>query len=232
MKKLLMALLLFPMMAIAQDGKTGLPFNGLITDLNGMPAKKAHVYVHDHNAYASTDKQGRFGLTDVKPDDTLKVRYNGKTYFVPVNGKKSMKLRLIDQQSFEAEEDQQLVNYGFYYVKNRERTSSTSSISGEELVKTGRADLLDALCGKIPGMTYNIIEGRTTISIRGAAVSTLNTEHNTEPIYVVDGVVVETLSGLTVHIVDHVDVLKDANMYGAQGANGAIVVYTKTGLNH
>lgn len=227
MKKFLMALMLLPMMAIAQDGQTSVPFNGLITDLNGMPVKKARVYVKDQYAYASTDKQGRFGLTDVRLDDTLKVRYNGKTYFVPINGKKSMKLRLIDQQSFEAEEDQQLESYGFYYVKNRERTSSTSSISGEELAKTGRTDLVEALRGKVPGLSFDM---NGAASIRGAVYSTINSER-TEPIYVVDGLIVPSLSGILVYVVDHVDILKDANMYGARGANGAIVVYTKSGRN-
>lgn len=233
MKKLFMALLLFPMMAIAQDGKTGVPFNGLITDLNGMPAKKARVYVKDQNTYALTDKQGRFGLTDVRSNDTLKVRYGGKTYYVPVDGMKSVKLRLVDQQSssqsFEAEEDEQLIGYGYYYVKKRERTTSSSSISGDELVKTGRVDLIEALRGKVPGLMFDS-GGRA--SIRGAAFSTLDSSVNTEPVYIVDGVQESSLSGITVYVVDHVDILKDANMYGAQGANGAIVVYTKKGQNY
>ena len=52
---------------------------------------------------------------------------------------------------------------------------------------------------------------------------------NTDALYVVDGVIVESLFGINVYAVDHVEILKDANIYGAQGGNGAIVVYTRRG---
>ena len=50
-------------------------------------------------------------------------------------------------------------------------------------------------------------------------------------LYIVDGVIVESLFGFNVYAVDHVEILKEANIYGAQGGNGAIVVYTKRGGN-
>lgn len=225
MKKTLLALLL-PLSLMSQAQTTDVPFNGVITDVNGVPAKRARVYVKDANTYALTDKKGRFGLTNVAPNDTIKVKYSGRIYAIPVEGKKSIRLRLADQQSYLAEEDQELIGYGYYYVKTRERTSSSSSISGEELVRTGRVDLIEALRGKVPGLTFTN-DGKANIR---ASVSI--DMDNTEPIYVVDGVIVGNLSGINVYVVDHVDVLKDANMYGAQGGNGAIVVYTKKGKNN
>lgn len=229
MKRIFFAMLL-PLAFVSQAQTTDVPFNGVITDVSGMPAKRARVYVKDPNTYALTDKQGRFGLTNVLPNDTLKVRYGGKTYIVPVDGMKSIKLRLADQQSYAAVEDQELIGYGYYYVKKRERTTSSSSISGEELVKTGRVDLVEALRGKVPGLSFSHSDfGESSkANIRGA----VSIDGPTEPIYIVDGVQVETLSGITVFIVDHVDILKDANIYGAQGGNGAIVVYTKKGKNN
>lgn len=230
MRKIFIALfLLFALMSQAQT--TDMPFNGVITDVYGMPAKRARVYVKNANTYALTDKYGRFGLTNVAPDDTIKVKYGGRIYVIPVDGMKSIRLRLADQQNFSVAEDLALVNAGFYYVKKRERTTSSSFISGEDLVRSGRTDLLEALRGKVPGLQiFNTPEygGQTTSNIRG--LTSINGP--VEPLYIVDGVIVESLTDINVFSVDHVEVIKDANIYGAQGGNGAIVVYTKHGKNY
>ncbi len=52
---------------------------------------------------------------------------------------------------------------------------------------------------------------------------------SSEPLYVVDGIVVSTLDFISLYDVDHVEVIKDGSQYGSRGANGAIVVTTKTG---
>ena len=89
------------------------------------------------------------------------------------------------------------------------------------LVRTGRIDLMEALQGLVPGLT--IINGKAVI--RGLATI----YGSPDPIYIVDGVEVESLSYVNVYSVDRVEVLKDANMYGVKGANGAILVTTKRG---
>lgn len=71
-------------------------FNGLLTDGLGKPIKGAHIYVHTSKDYALTNKKGQFGLTNVFPNDTLKILIKKKLYLVPVDGKKSMKIRLAD----------------------------------------------------------------------------------------------------------------------------------------
>lgn len=205
----------------------GVPFNGIITDVTDSPLKGARVYVASPERYARSDKRGRFGLTDVDPDDTLHVVYRKTHYLVPVNGRKSIRIHLGDQIAPLAVEDEQLVNLGYGYVKRREQTTVSSGISGEELLRTGRTNLLDALQGKVPGL--NIGPSRMgqdpTVNIRG--LHTIIGDPT--PLYVLDGVIVNSLDFVDIHCVDHVEVLKDASIYGAQGANGAILVTTKTG---
>lgn len=219
---------LFPMIGLSQSNGD-IPFNGVIYDSGGKAAKRARIYVENKNRYALSDKQGRFGLTNVKPTDTLHVRYGGKFYAIPVDGRRSISIRLADQSQFQANEDDKLYDMGFYYVKNRERTNSGSVITGEELVNTGRSDLLEALRGKVPGLTMigGGIGGDTRANIRG--ISSPN--GTSEPLYIVDGMTVPTLSGISVYSVDRVEIVKDSNIYGASGGNGAIVVYTKRGSN-
>lgn len=209
----------------AQDREV--PFNGVVTDLTGTPIKGAKVYVVSKNMYSRSDKKGRFGLTNVQPDDTIHVIYHKTEYIVPVEGRHSIRIHLGDQLSPSAEEDQNLVNWGYGFVKRRESIDVSSGISGEELIRTGRSDVISALQGRVPGLnigpSYN---GRTTsVTIRG--INSINLP--LEPLYLVDGVEVETLDFVSVYDVDHVEVLKDASIYGNRGANGAILVTTKRG---
>lgn len=202
------------------------PFNGIITDVAGTPIKSARIYVKDLHKYATTDKKGRFGLTDVKSDDTLHVIVKKQKYLIPVDGKKSIKLRLADQLNYQAEEDQALVDIGYGFVKRREHTGASVGISGDELRKTGKVDLLDALQGKVAGL--NISNASTfgatpSVNIRGIGTNT----DQIAPLYIVDGTKVDSFSGLNMQMIDYVEVIKDANIYGIEGANGAIVVHTK-----
>ena len=112
-----------------------------------------------------------------------------------------------------------MIGYGF--VKRRESCSATTGIPGEVLVRTGRTNVLEAMQGLVPGLTVS--NGRAII--RG--IATINSV--TDPLYIVDGVEVQSLSFVSVYDVDRVEVLKDANIYGAKGANGAILVTTKRG---
>ena len=106
-------------------------------------------------------------------------------------------------------------------MKRRESCSATTGIPGEALVRTGRTNVLEAMQGLVPGL--KVSNGRAVI--RG--IATINSV--TDPLYIVDGVEVQSLSFVSVYDVDRVDVLKDANIYGAKGANGAILVTTKLG---
>ena len=134
---------------------------------------------------------------------------------------KSVRVRLGDEIKYQVQQDEELVNTGFGFVKRRESCNSSTGISGEVLVRTGRIDLMDALQGLVPGLT--IINGKAVI--RGLATI----YGSSDPILIVDGVEVESLSCVNVYSVDRVEVLKDANMYGVKGANGAILVTTKRG---
>ena len=88
MKHILLFLsLLFPLLGSAQEK---VPFNGIVKDVFGKPVRNVRIHVDNPRLYATTDKQGRFGLTDVKPTDVLHVKVKKKEYEIPVEGKKSI----------------------------------------------------------------------------------------------------------------------------------------------
>ena len=211
--------------ALAQENNTPelVPFNGLVTDAAGSPIKNVRVYVHNPIKYATSDKQGRFGLTNVNPDDTLHVRYKRKSYDIPVDGRKSVKIKLGDFLQVDVSEDLDLVDYGYGYVRRRETIAVSDGVTGEELAATGQSVLLLALQGKVPGLTVEENSGTYTAVIRGR--SSLNSDCT--PLYVLDGAVVDNLDDVNIYTVDYVEVLKEASIYGSRGSSGVIVVHTK-----
>lgn len=202
------------------------PFNGLVLDREMKPKKGIKVYVKDPKRYATTDNKGRFGLTDVQHDDTLHLIVSKKeTYLVPVEGRRGIRIVIVGDMRAQAENDDEIANTGFGFVKRREFTGVSSGISGDRLRSTGRRDVISALKGLVPGLNVTGTAGNQSVNIRG--VNSLTSP--TEPLYVVDGIVVSSLDFLNLYDVDHVEVIKDGAQYGSRGANGAIVVTTKTG---
>lgn len=224
MKKLFFIILsIFACVTVFAQKQKDVPFNGVVADILGQPLKGARVWVVNPDYYTTTDKKGRFGLTNVRTTDTLHVKYKKQLYLIPVDTMKSVRVRLADELKYEVRQDEELVNTGFGFVRHRESCNSSTGISGEVLVRTGKIDLLEALQGLVPGLS--ITNGKAII--RGLATI----YGSSDPIMFVDGIEVESLSFVNVYSVDRVDVLKDANMYGAKGANGAILVTTKRGLS-
>ncbi|MCQ2202332.1 MAG: TonB-dependent receptor plug domain-containing protein [Bacteroidales bacterium] len=224
-KIFLSAIMLFVgISSVGAQNAEGVPFNGVISDFVGNAAKRAKVSVNDYY-YTMTDRQGRFGLTDVKDTDTLKIKYQKSVYYIPVAGRKSIRIKLADQLDksamFEAAEDQELVDYGYGFVKRRESLNISNGIPGEVLRRRNTTNILDALSGMVPGLNLQNKSGKTKALIRG-----VGTIGKTDPLFIVDGVEVESLDYISVYDVERVEVLKDGSMYGVRGANGVIIVRT------
>lgn len=214
-------LLLFCFLCFAlQAQDQGKPFNGIITDLSGNPVKGAFVYTIDKDFRARTNKRGQFGLTNVQPTDTLHIVYKKVHYDIPVDGRRSMRIHLGDK--FDAQEDEEIAELGYGYIKRREVLTPTNGISGDIIRRMGRPTIIQCLVGLVPGLN---ISPNGSVNIRG--INSINLP--TEPLYKVDDVTVSSLDMISPYDVDHVEVLKDASIYGAQGANGAILVYTIRG---
>ena len=216
----LMVLVGFSVSAYAE-----VPFNGLVLDREMKPKKGVKVYVKDAKRYATTDKKGRFGLTDVEPYDTLTLVLSKKeSVTIPVEGRRGIRIVLAGDPT-QSENDEEIANTGYGYVKRREYTGVSSGISGDRLRSTGARDVISALRSLVPGLTVTNGSNGLEVNIRGKHSLLLSSE----PLYLIDGVVVNSLDFLSIYEVDQVEVIKDASIYGSRGANGAIVVTTKTG---
>ncbi|MDE6164798.1 MAG: TonB-dependent receptor plug domain-containing protein, partial [Muribaculaceae bacterium] len=207
-----MLLIASTVLAIASE-----PFNGLLLDFKGKPIKGAKIYVHNPKHYAKSDKLGRFGLTDVKGNDTLHIVYKKHVYDVEVDGAKGMSIK-IDEYRAMGTENEELVLAGMGYVKKREYLGPLGSVTGEQLAATGETDLIKAMRGKIPGV--HVIETANGVNVNVRNTTSFNA--GTSPLWIVDGMESKIPPSLTVMEVEKVDVIKDGAGYGTRGANGVI----------
>lgn len=195
------------------------PFNGRITNIEGKGIK-ARIVVKDSDKRTFSDGKGRFGLTDIEADDVLMIISRRDTMIIPVEGRKSIDILWLkegDSFSFRAEESEELMNYGFGYVKRRESTDYSSGISGDRLRATGAKGLIEAIQMCYPGLRY--INGELCLMTQNSIGS------SSSPLILCDGM--ETRPELiSLYDVKSVEIIKGSNMYGFRGVNGVINITT------
>lgn len=195
------------------------PFNGRITNIEGKGIK-ARILVKDSDKRTFSDGKGRFGLTDIEADDVLMIISRRDTMTIPVEGRKSIDIVWLkegDSFSFRAEESEELMNYGFGYVKRRESTDYSSGISGDRLRATGAKGLIEAIQMCYPGLRY--INGELCLITQNSIGS------SSSPLILCDGM--ETRPELiSLYDVKSVEIIKGSNMYGFRGVNGVILITT------
>ena len=200
------------------------PFNGLIEDASGKPMAKVKIELKGVGVYTYSDKEGRFGFTNLKADDVLIFIRKRERVEVPVEGRRSLHVVMLDGDKPKSSESAELIDTGFGYVKKREYTNSSGTISGEFLRRMGTQDLEAAILGRVAGVTK--VNGQ--IVIRN--VGTVNpTNASQAALILVDGSEVANLSMVNVQDVETVTVQKDGTMYGLRGANGVILIKTRSG---
>lgn len=211
------ALLTLSSLAAEEPTTNGTPFNGSVRDHEGR-GLRARVEVVGNDKYTFADGKGRFGLTDIEADDTLRLIYRRDTLDIAVEGRRSLRVVwAAEEQRYIAEEDEELANLGYTYVKRRESTEFTSGISGERLRTTGCYNLMDAIMMCYPSLKR----------INGELCLRMPTSINSSSAVLVlcDGAEMRP-DAININDVKSVEILKSSNMYGFRGVNGVILITT------
>jgi hypothetical protein len=217
MKHFIIALLLL-CVSTAVEAQT--PFNGRIRNFDGSGIK-AIVKVKDSDKITRSDGKGRFGLTDIKSDDTLYIIYRRDTLAIAISGRQSIDVVWAeDGDTYTAQESEELMNYGYGYVKRRESTDFSSGISGDRLRSVGSSSLLNALLICCPSLRY--INGELCLRTQNSINS------SSAVLILCDGVEVSNLDFISIYDVGSVEVIKSSNMYGFRGVNGVVLIKTIT----
>ena len=201
---------------------------GKVLDATGKPISGVNIAVKGTSKGTQSDALGNFTL-DAKSGDVLVVSSVGyKSKEVTVSGT-TVSVQLDDDQS----QLDEVVVVGYGTMRKSDVTGSIAMVKGADMIKDQSFSPLDALRGKASGV--NIFSNSSQpgayanrVVIRG--VATINSSSN--PLYVVDGVVMEDFHLLNPNDIENIEVLKDASsaaIYGARGANGVILVTTKRG---
>lgn len=240
--RLILALLLsFSGYAIAY-GQTAI--NGKITDADGSELVGATVTAEGTSAGTVTDLDGNFNLTVPANVENLRVTYTGYTMqVVPlVAGTTRYDITLESDALLLGE----VVVTGVGTATDRRRTAiSVETISVDELPAVSSGSIDQALVGKIPGAYIQQTSGQpgqqANILLRG-----INSLQGTNPMILIDGLQVSTdnvfngsernlssrLADIDFNNVERVEIVQGAaaaTIYGAQGANGVIQIFSKKG---
>ncbi len=201
---------------------------GVVSDESGSGLPGVSIILKGTQQGTVTDAEGRYTLTVPDNDAVLIFSFVGYiSQEVTVGSRTSVEVRLeVDQKALE-----EVVVVGYGTQKAATITGSVSSVKGEVLDRAPAINLSNTMVGRLPGLVAVTRSGQpgsdgSTFRIRGA-----NTLGDNSPLIVVDGVPNRGLERLMPSDIESVTVLKDASaaIYGAQAANGVILVTTRKG---
>lgn len=209
-----------------QQAKT---VTGTVTDVSGEPIIGANIRIKGTTTGTITDIDGNFSI-EAEPQSVIEVSYIGYlTQETVINNQKS--IRFLLKEDTKTLDEVVVIGYGVQ--KKADLTGSVANINTEKLNTQSNANIGQALQGKIAGVDIVSQGGApgsgTRIMVRG--IGTLN---NASPLYIVDGVYMNSIDHINPNDIASIDVLKDASsaaIYGSRAANGVIIVTTKEGSN-
>lgn len=202
--------------------------SGTVVDESGAPLLGVSVVVEGTSRGTTVDAKGRYSISVPKKSASLTFSFLGyKKQTIPVNGR--TKVDVVMQSDTEVIEDVVVVGYGT--MAKRDLTGAVSSLSGSTIAEVPTVNLSSALAGRLAGVYVTTSDGapdaEVSIRIRGGGSIT----QDNSPLYIVDGFPMDDLSTLSSSDIQSIDVLKDASstaIYGARGANGVVIVTTKS----
>ncbi|MCC8197060.1 MAG: TonB-dependent receptor [Tannerellaceae bacterium] len=201
--------------------------SGQVVDASGLSVIGANVIEKGTTNGTITDMDGNFSL-EVGDNAILQVSYIGYTAMeLEVRGRAVVEIVL--QEDSQALDEVIVVGYGIQ--KKSVITGAISSVKAEDMMNSSNTRPEQALQGKTSGVQVVSSSGAPgsamKIRIRG-----YSSNGNSDPLYIVDGLRTDDISGLEPSNIESMEVLKDgasAAIYGAEGGNGVVLITTKNG---
>jgi TonB-dependent SusC/RagA subfamily outer membrane receptor len=212
-----------------QKSNKKLTITGVVLDKNQKPISGAIIFIDNQKTDIITDDKGFY---------RIKVRSSAKQISVftmmnglnesPIDGRTTINFTMNTAASLTKDEgrnqsNEETVNVGYGTVKKKDLTTQVGKIDGTKKKYVAYRNIYDMIRSEIPGVQVNgnriMIQGPTSINL------------STEPLLVVDGVIVGSIDDISPQQVKSIEVLKGsaASIYGSRGANGVIMIYLRTG---
>ena len=203
--------------------------SGTVSDATG-PLPGVTVIVKGTTRGATTDFDGNYTLSNVPEDGTLVFSFMGYApQEIQVNGRNEIDVAM--EPDTEALKEVVVIGYG---TQRREAvTGSVVSVKGEELNEVKTANFQEALIGRAAGVNISTNSTRPGASPQVRIRGTRSLSGNNDPLVVLNGIPFSGgLSDISANDIESLDILKDASataIYGSRGANGVILITTKSG---
>lgn len=222
---LFVIMLMFPLCgAIAQKTISGT----VSSSEDGLPLPYVNVSIKGTTNGTITDFDGKYNIKVNESDILVFSFIDFKTREISVGTQTSIDVVMENDNLLLNE----VVAIGYGTMKKSDVTGAVTSIKADALKKTPASGLDQALQGRAAGVTVNANSGQpgqaAEVRIRGIG----SVVGDCAPIYVVDGVITDNISFLSPSDITSTEILKDASataIYGSRGANGVILVTTKSG---
>ena len=231
-----MLLFLFSVSANAQD----VTVNGEVTDVNGMPLPGVNVIVQGTSTGASTDFDGLYSI-NAASNAVLEFSYLGYiTQTKTVNG--SLQINIVLQEDVSQLDEVVVIGYGT--MERANVTGAITTVDVQEISKAPVANVVESLRGQVAGLQVTRTSGQPgsapTFKVRGnnslgaSASGGARLDQVNQPIIVVDGVPLSggNMAEFNSDDIESINILKDAaaaSIYGSSGANGVVLITTKSG---
>ena len=217
--QLLIITFIFSTNLVAQNSGGKIIITGIATDINNHPIANAAILVDTKNSGILTDSKGMYKIK-VKPGATriAVLNLSGGQAEEEIAGRTVINFQLSGFNTTEAKDQpgDKIVNIGYGYTAKKDMTTSVRKI--------------DASLGKNATYSniYEMLRVDPSVQVNGNKVVIRGTGSNisTDPLFVVDGVVIPTIDNINPQLVKSIEILKGANatIYGARGANGVVMI--------
>lgn len=200
---------------------------GTVTDSKGETLIGVSIIAKGATIGTITDLDGKYTISIPANSNAIIARYIGmKEKEVPVTGAVVDIVMAEDHSQLD-----EVVVIGYGAVKKRDLTGSVVSVQGETLAKVPVTSAAEAMTGRLAGVQITTADGspdaEMVIRVRGGGSVT----GDNSPLYIVDGFPVSNINDIAMIDIQSIDVLKDASstaIYGSQGANGVVIITTKS----
>lgn len=224
----LLMLLLLPAIALHANPLQEKTVSGIVTtSSDGEPLIGVSVRVKGTSTGTITDFEGKYSL-NVRNGEVLIFSYIGHLEQEIKVENQSIINVVLNEATKELDE---LIVIGYGVQKKKLNTGATVQMKGETLAKQNTNNALQAMQGQTPGVSIISTSGQPgaemKVTIRG-----LGTVGNSSPLYIIDGIEGD-ISVISASDIESIDILKDAAsaaIYGAQAANGVVLVTTRQGV--
>ncbi len=222
-----------PANAAVQQSAAMQMIKGIITDETGEPLPGAAIRVKGSTRSVTSDIDGTYELTNIKPGSILEVSYVGyETQRITVGSDGTIDIKLTPNM----ESLEEVTVVAFSRQKRESVVASVATLSPKEL-RMPTSNLTTALQGRVGGLISYQTSGEpgndyASFFVRG--ITSFSSGGKKDPLILIDGIELDAraLSVLNPDDIESFSVLKDASataLYGSRGANGVILVTTKQG---